>query len=306
MSAGTPCAGESKRRGILLAGGRATRLHPITKAVCKHLLPVYDKPMIYYPLSVLMLASIREILVISTPEDLPHFKSLLGDGSQWGVTLRYAQQEKPNGIAEAILVGADFIGGAPSCLILGDNLFYGGGLTPLLHRASAREQGATVFAYRVSDPQRYGVVGFNAEGRATSLIEKPAAPSSNYAVTGLYFYDGEAFDIASRQRPSSRGELEITDLNRAYLERGLLTVERLGRGVAWLDTGTPDALLHAANFVQIVEARQGLKIACLEEIALNLGYIGLDAVRAQAKAIANTEYGQYLFRLAEHPRHEFP
>jgi glucose-1-phosphate thymidylyltransferase len=305
MSAGTPSAGESKRRGILLAGGRATRLHPITKAVCKHLLPVYDKPMIYYPLSVLMLATIREILIISTPEDLPHFKSLLGDGSQWGVTLRYAQQEKPNGIAEAILVGAEFIGRAPSCLILGDNLFYGGGLRPLLDRASARKKGATVFAYRVSDPQRYGVVSFDARGRATSLIEKPASPSTNYAVTGLYFYDGEAFDFASRLRPSARGELEITDLNRAYLERGLLTVEPLGRGVAWLDTGTPDALLNAANFVQIVEARQGLKIACLEEIALILGYIGLDQVRAQANAIANTEYGQYLLRLAEQGRHEF-
>ena len=212
-----PSAGESKRRGILLAGGKATRLHPITKAICKHLLPVYDKPMIYYPLSVLMLAGIRDVLVISTPEDLSHFKSLLGDGSQWGIALRYAQQGKPNGIAEAMLVGAEFLSGAPSCLILGDNLFYGGGLTPLLHRAGARDKGATVFAYRVSDPQRYGVIDFDAQGRPKSLIEKPAIPGSNYAVTGLYFYDGEAFDIASKLRPSARGELEITDLNRAYL-----------------------------------------------------------------------------------------
>jgi glucose-1-phosphate thymidylyltransferase len=303
MSAAMPSVQENKLRGILLAGGRATRLHPITKAICKHLLPVYDKPMIYYPLSVLMLAGIRDVLVISTPEDLSHFKSLLGDGGQWGIRLSYAQQGKPNGIAEAILIAADFISGAPSCLILGDNFFYGGGLRPLLHRALARDKGATIFAYRVSDPQHYGVVSFDAGGRATNLIEKPAVPSSNYAVTGLYFYDGEAVAMASQLRPSTRGELEITDLNRAYLERGLLAVEPLGRGIAWLDTGTPDALLNAANFVQIVEARQGLKIACLEEIALILGYIGLDEVRAQAKAIANTEYGQYLLRLAEHPRH---
>ena len=295
-------------RGIILAGGRATRLHPITKAVSKHLLPVYDKPMIYYPLSVLMLAGIRDVLVISTPDDLRQFRTLLGDGSQWGIELRYAEQAKPDGIAQAILIAEKFLAGGPACLILGDNLFYGGGLTPLLHRAAARTRGATVFAYRVSDPQRYGVVSFDHAGRAASLMEKPAQPGSNYAVTGLYFYDGEAFDMASRLRPSARGELEITDLNRAYLERGMLAVEHLGRGVAWLDTGTPDALLHASNFVQIVEQRQGLKIACLEEIALNLGYIGMDQVMAQAKPIANTEYGQYLLRLAEqpNPRHELP
>jgi len=290
-----------KLRGLLLAGGRATRLHPITKAVSKQLLPVYDKPMVYYPLSVLMLAGIRDVLVISTPADLPQFQALLGDGSQWGINLSYAEQKKPDGIAQALLIAGDFLDGGPSCLILGDNLFYGAGLTPLLHSAAARPRGATVFAYRVSDPQRYGVVDFDAHGRAISLVEKPRAPGSNHAVTGLYFYDGEAFDMTLKLRPSARGELEITDLNRAYLERGQLSVERVGRGVAWLDTGTPDALLQAANFVQIVEQRQGLKIACLEEVALNLGYIGIEQVRAQARAIASTEYGQYLVRLVEQP-----
>jgi glucose-1-phosphate thymidylyltransferase len=286
-------------RGILLAGGRATRLHPITKAISKQLLPVYDKPMIYYPLSVLMLAGIRDILVISTPSDLPQFQKLLADGSQWGIRLSYAEQSRPDGIARAIIIAGDFLGGDSSCLILGDNFFYGGGLTPLLNRATARTSGATVFAYRVSDPQRYGVVNFDAAGRAASLEEKPAAPKSNYALTGLYFYDGEAFDIATRLRPSPRGELEITDLNRAYLERGKLTVEHMGRGIAWLDTGSPDALLHAANFVQIVEQRQGLKIACLEEIELNLGYIDVDQVRTLAVPIAKTEYGRYLLHMCE-------
>jgi glucose-1-phosphate thymidylyltransferase len=286
-------------RGILLAGGLATRLYPITKAVSKQLLPVYDKPMIYYPLSVLMIAGIRDIVLISTPDDLPQFRKLLRDGSQWGIRLSYAEQPRPDGIARAIIIAGDFLAGGPSCLILGDNLFYGGGVTPLLNRAIARTSGATVFAYRVSDPQRYGVVGFDASGRATSLEEKPTVPSSNYAVTGLYFYDGEVVDIASRLRPSARGELEITDLNRVYLERGTLAVERMGRGIAWLDTGNPDNLLQAANFVQIVEQRQGLKIACLEEIAFNLGYIDIDQVLALAKPIANTEYGRYLLQLAE-------
>jgi glucose-1-phosphate thymidylyltransferase len=286
-------------RGIVLAGGRATRLHPITKVISKQLLPVYDKPMIYYPLSVLMLAGIRDILVISTPNDLPQFRTLLGDGSQWGLKFSYAAQPRPDGIAQAIVIASDFVSGEPFCLILGDNLFYGGGFTPLLARARARTEGATIFAYRVGDPQRYGVVGFDNSGRATSLEEKPATPKSNYAITGVYFYDGEAADIASRLRPSARGELEITDVNRAYLERGMLTVERIGRGIAWLDTGNPDALLQAANFVRIVELRQGLKIACLEEVALNLGYIDIDRVLAQAKPIANTEYGQYLLQLAE-------
>jgi len=286
-------------RGILLAGGKATRLHPITKAISKQLLPVYDKPMIYYPLSVLMIAGIRDILLISTPGDLPQFRRLLGDGSQWGIRLSYAEQPQPDGIARALLIAADFLGGGPSCLILGDNLFYGGGLTPLLNRAIARTTGATVFAYRVSDPQRYGVVSFDPGGRVISLEEKPEMPSSNYAVTGLYFYDGEAADIAAGLRPSARGELEITDVNRTYLERGTLAVERMGRGIAWLDTGNPDTLLQAANFVQIVELRQGLKIACLEEVALNLGYIDIEQVLAQAKPIANTEYGQYLLQLSE-------
>jgi glucose-1-phosphate thymidylyltransferase len=286
-------------RGILLAGGMATRLHPITKAVSKQLLPVYDKPMIYYSLSVLMIAGIRDILVVSTPDDLPQFRRLLRDGDQWGIKLSYAEQARPDGIAQAILIARDFLAGGPSCLILGDNLFYGGGVPQLLNRAVARTNGATIFAYRVSDPQRYGVVSFDPGGRAISLEEKPAAPTSNYAVTGLYFYDGEAVDIASRLRPSARGELEITDLNRVYLERGMLVVERIGRGIAWLDTGNPDTLLQAANFVQIVELRQGLKIACLEEVALNLGYIDIDQVHAQAKPIANTEYGRYLLRLSE-------
>jgi len=288
-------------RGILLAGGRATRLHPITKAVSKQLLPVYDKPMVYYPLSVLMLAGIRDILVISSPDDLPAFRALLGEGTQWGLKLSYAEQPQPDGIARAILMAGEFLERGPACLILGDNLFYGGGLRPLLARATAREEGASIFAYRVSDPQRYGVVGFDADGKATSLVEKPGEPSSNYAVTGLYFYDADAVELASRLRLSPRGELEITDLNRAYLERGKLNVERLGRGVAWLDTGTPDALLQAANFVQIVEWRQGLKIACLEEVAFNMGYIGIDEVRAQANAIANTDYARYLLRLADEP-----
>jgi glucose-1-phosphate thymidylyltransferase len=289
-----------KMRGILLAGGRATRLHPITKTISKQLLPIYDKPMVYYPLSVLMIAGIREILVISTPGDLPQFRKLLGDGSQWGIRLSYAEQERPDGIARALLIASDFLAGGPSCLILGDNLFYGDGISPLLKRTVARADGATIFAYRVSDPQRYGVVSLDSDGRATSIEEKPTSPVSNYAVTGLYFYDGAAVDIASRLRPSKRGELEITDLNRAYLERGTLNVERLGRGVAWLDTGTADAFLQAANFVQIVESRQGMKIACLEEIALNLGYININQVLALATSMANSEYGQYLLQLGEH------
>jgi glucose-1-phosphate thymidylyltransferase len=286
-------------RGIVLAGGMATRLHPITRAVSKQLLPVYDKPMIYYPLSVLMIAGLRDILLVSTPDDLPQFRKLLGDGSQWGIALSYAAQERPDGIARALIIGADFLAGGSACLILGDNLFYGGGLTPLLLRAGARRHGATVFAYRVSDPQRYGVVAFDREGRASSLEEKPAHPKSSYAVTGLYFYDGEASELARRLKPSARGELEITDLNRVYLERGELTVERMGRGIAWLDTGTPDALLQAANFVRIVELRQGLKIACLEEVAFSLGYIDAVQLLALAKPIAQTDYGRYLRQLAE-------
>jgi glucose-1-phosphate thymidylyltransferase len=276
----------------------ATRLHPLTKVISKQLLPIYDKPMIYYSLSVLMLAGIRDILLISTPEALPQFRALLADGSQWGLRLSYAEQLRADGIARALQIAAPFLDGGPSCLILGDNFFYGGGLSPLLSAAASRTDGATIFAYRVSDPQRYGVVGFDAEGRAVSLEEKPAQPASDYAVTGLYFYDADAVGIAASLKPSARGELEITDVNRAYLERGKLKVELIGRGIAWLDTGNPDTLLQAANFVQIVEQRQGLKIACLEEIALNLGLIGVDQVRALAKPVANSDYGRYLARLA--------
>lgn len=285
-------------RGILLAGGLATRLHPLTKVVSKQLLPVYDKPMIYYSLSVLMLSGLRDVLLISTPEAVPQFRALLGDGTQWGIRLSYAEQPRADGIARALQIAAQFLEGGPSCLILGDNLFYGGGLLPLLSRATTRTDGATIFAYRVSDPQRYGVVEFDADGRAVRLMEKPTHPASDYAVTGLYFYDSDAPKIADSLRPSARGELEITDLNRVYLERGKLVVERIGRGIAWLDTGNPDSLLQAANFVQIVEQRQGLKVACLEEIALNLGLIGIDQVRDLAKPIANSDYGRYLLRLA--------
>ncbi|MFL6796347.1 MAG: glucose-1-phosphate thymidylyltransferase RfbA [Xanthobacteraceae bacterium] len=286
-------------RGILLAGGRATRLYPITKAISKQLVPVYDKPMIYYPLSVLMLAGIRDVLIISTPSDLPQFRRLLGDGTQWGIRLAYAEQARPDGIARALIIASDFLEGERSCLILGDNLFYGAGLPVVLDKARERGSGATVFAYRVSDPQRYGVVAFDESGRATSLEEKPDSPKSNYAVTGLYFYDGEASARARRLKPSARGELEITDLNRTYLDRAELTVERLGRGIAWLDTGNADTLLQAANFVQIVEQRQGLKIACIEEIALTNGYIDRGQVRCLAEPIANTEYGRYLLRVSD-------
>jgi glucose-1-phosphate thymidylyltransferase len=288
-------------KGIVLAGGAGSRLHPVTRAVSKQLLPVYDKPMVYYPLSALMLAGIRDILVITTPEDRPAFERLLADGSGLGISIRYAEQPRPEGLAQAFVIGRAFVGDDRVALALGDNIFHGPGFASVVQRAAARPSGATVFAYRVSDPERYGVVTFDSTGRAISIEEKPAAPRSPYAVTGLYFYDNRVVELSAALRPSARGELEITDLNRAYLERGMLTVERLGRGVAWLDTGTPDALLQAANFVQIVELRQGLKIACLEEIALNLGYIGMDEVRAQARAIANTEYGQYLLGLTEHP-----
>jgi glucose-1-phosphate thymidylyltransferase len=286
-------------RGILLAGGRATRLHPITKAISKQLLPVYDKPMIYYPLSVLMIAGIRDILVLTTPDDLLLFRRLLGDGSQWGIKISYAEQARPDGIAQAFLIAADFLAGGPSCLILGDNLFYGAGLTPLLNSAAARSKGATVFAYRVSDPQRYGVVGFDATGHATSLEEKPQAPRSNFAVTGLYFYDGEVCDVASRLRPSARGELEITDLNRIYLERGLLAVERMGRGIAWLDTGTHESLQQASLFIQALQERQGLMVACPEEIAYHLGWISSDDVARIAGPMKMNDYGRYLLGMLE-------
>lgn len=281
-------------KGILLAGGSNTRLYPLTLAISKQLLPVYDKPMIYYPLTTLMLAGIRDILVISTPRDTPLFQQALGDGSQWGVRLSYAVQEAPRGIAEALIVGADFIGGEPSALILGDNIFFGHALSDQLRKAAARREGATVFAYRVSDPERYGVVNFDAHNRALSIEEKPRQPTSNWAVTGLYFYDGSATNKARSLKPSARGELEITDLNQFYLDQGALHVEMIGRGFAWLDTGTPEALHEASTFIKVIETRQGLKIACPEEIAFNLGYIGAADVERLADGLGKTEYATYL------------
>jgi glucose-1-phosphate thymidylyltransferase len=285
-------------KGILLAGGSGTRLHPLTRVVSKQLLPIYNKPMVYYPLSTLMLAGIRDVLVISTPTDTDLFRRLLGDGSQIGLRLEYAVQPKPEGLAQSFLIGRQFVGTSPVALALGDNIFYGNGLPEILQRASARTAGATVFGYTVKDPERYGVLEFGRDGRATSIEEKPRKPKSQWAVTGLYFYDNTVLDIAARLKPSARGELEITDVNRAYLEQGSLHVERLGRGIAWLDTGTCESLLHAANFVQSIEERQGLMMACLEEIAYRLGYINADDVRKLAEEIRGG-YGQYLLEILD-------
>ena len=287
-------------KGIILAGGSGTRLHPMTLTASKQLLPVYDKPMIYYPLSTLMLAGIQDILIISTPHDLPRFQALLGDGAEWGIRLSYAEQPKPDGLAQAYLIGEDFIAGEPSVLILGDNLFYGHGLPEIMARAAGRTKGASVFAYHVSDPTRYGVVAFDEKGQATSIEEKPANPASNWAVTGLYFYDGRASSIARALKPSPRGELEITDLNRVYLEEGTLNVETMGRGFAWLDTGTPDSLLEAAEFVRTLEHRQGFKISCPEEIAFNLGFIDETRLMALGQKLGKSQYGLYLQKLARH------
>jgi glucose-1-phosphate thymidylyltransferase len=285
------------RKGIILAGGAGTRLHPATLSISKQLLPVYDKPMIYYPLSALMLAGIREVLIISTPQDTPRFEALLGDGSRWGLRLEYRVQPSPDGLAQAFILGADFVRGGPSTLVLGDNIFFGHDLQQLLRAADARQGGATVFAYAVNDPERYGVVEFDKDRRAVSIEEKPARPKSRYAVTGLYFYDEEVVELARTIRPSARGELEITDLNRLYLERGRLAVEIMGRGYAWLDTGTHDSLLEAGQFISTVERRQGLKIACPEEVAWRQGWIDAAGLERCAEALGRSSYGEYLRRL---------
>lgn len=295
-------AAATARKGIVLAGGSGTRLYPITQAISKQLLPVYDKPMIYYPLSVLMLAGIREVLIINTPHEQALFQRLLGDGSQWGMRIEYAVQPSPDGLAQAFVIGREFLAGGPSCLVLGDNIFYGHGLTEQLRRADARADGATVFGYWVRDPERYGVAQFDAAGKVVGLEEKPAQPKSNYAVTGLYFYDGRACDYAAALKPSPRGELEITDLNRCYLQDGSLQLEKMGRGYAWLDTGTHESLVEASTFIQTIETRQGLRVCCPEEIAFANGWIDAAQLRVLAAPLAKNGYGQYLLGLAEQGR----
>jgi len=289
-------------KGIILAGGSGTRLHPVTKAISKQLIPIYDKPMVYYPLTTLMLAGIKEILVISTPADLPMYKKVLGDGSQWGIRLEYAEQPRPEGLAQAFIIGKKFLAGSPACLILGDNIFYGHGLVDSLKKAVSNEAGATIFGYWVRDPQRYGVIEFDKAGRVISIEEKPQKPKSNYAAVGLYFYDSQVCDIAATIKPSARGEYEITDLNNAYRKNNKLQVELLGRGTAWLDTGTPESMLQAANFVQTVQQRQGLMIACPEEIAFHLGLIDVKQLIKLAEPLAKNWYGQYLLALVDERR----